>query len=635
MSSVFPITDDPRYRRITASAGQTVFSIGFPFLQNEDIGIYLQTAPSQYTLFNPSAYTLTGANNPAGGSATFLAPRNAGDIILILGAAVLDRMSSIVRDGKFSSALTDGELDRIRIIQQEFSRDAERAIKVDYGGEGVTLASNLTDGDVLMKDGARLVPGPKAEDIANAQGYAEAAKASENAAAGSAETATSKASSASSSATLAGRWASAPEDEEVVPTTGLFSAFHWYRKTLAIWNNVIAGWSGAVHNAPLKASPSLADEFGFADSGDSWKIKKQTFAKLQEVFGVPIGTTIMVQGNGNTPPPGFLLHNGAAVTAAYPQLRAWLLANGANVNGNGDPIIEDMGGYFPRGWRPGQVVDSARVFGSTQQDAMQGHKHRTTGGSSDPAAAWANLDGQENFNTQAGAFQGIGSYFRTLTGGPLTDGANGAPRTATETRPVNKTFTYWIKAYAADQVPGSIDFAALANNVQALQTMVNASGLKLGAKVAPANTGVLYLGIPAGIAKFTLHLRNVVWNAQATPILKLGTSAALVSSGYRHMLSLMQTNVGYSTTPFTADIRLAGTINTTLNGDVTFYRVPGTNDWQYSGQMSFDGGSAEQGSWFEGGVILPAELDRVQVTSLAGTAIMSGTAIWADWEFAA
>ncbi len=82
------------------------------------------------------------------------------------------------------------------------------------------------------------------------------------------------ATAASGSANLAGRWATAPENEEVVPTSGLFSAFHWYRKTLAIWNSVIAGWSSAVHNAPLKASPSLADEFGFADSGDSWKIKR-------------------------------------------------------------------------------------------------------------------------------------------------------------------------------------------------------------------------------------------------------------------------------------------------------------------------------------------------------------------------
>ncbi len=90
---------------------------------------------------------------------------------------------------------------------------------------------------------------------------------------------------------------------------------------------------------------------------------------------MPIGTAIMMPGNGNTPPPGFLLMNGAPCTSAYPQLRAWLLANGATVNGNGDPIIEDLGGYFPRGWRPVQVVDSGRVFGSAQQDAFQNHRH--------------------------------------------------------------------------------------------------------------------------------------------------------------------------------------------------------------------------------------------------------------------
>lgn len=243
---------------------------------------------------------------------------------------------------------------------------------------------------------------------------------------------------------------------------------------------VVGGWSAAVHAAALKANPSLLDEFGFSDSGDSWKIKKQTFARLQEVFGVPIGSTIMVQGNGNTPPPGFLLHNGAAVTAAYPQLRAFLLANGAAVNGNGDPIIEDMGGYFPRGWRPGQVVDSGRVFGSVQQDAMEYHEHPTIWeDTTNPLAGPAptNSENQKIYATRnaPGTFTNVGGSGNNNngrlrgTGRPMTDAATQS-RTASETRPINKTFTYWIKAYAADLVPGSADFAALANDVQALKT---------------------------------------------------------------------------------------------------------------------------------------------------------------------
>ncbi|NTA58596.1 right-handed parallel beta-helix repeat-containing protein [Agrobacterium tumefaciens] len=173
MSSVFPITDDPRYRRYTASAGQTMFTIPFPFLQGEDLKICLQTAPSEYTILNPADYTLQGANDPAGGTVTLDAARSAGDIILVLGEAILDRMSSIVRDGRFSSKLIDSELDRIRIIEQEFRRDNGRSVKVDYGGEGLTLDTDIDDGRTLMKQGDRLVAGP---DIVAIGDDVEAAK---------------------------------------------------------------------------------------------------------------------------------------------------------------------------------------------------------------------------------------------------------------------------------------------------------------------------------------------------------------------------------------------------------------------------------------------------------------------------
>ncbi|KQZ96847.1 hypothetical protein ASD74_06215 [Rhizobium sp. Root564] len=189
--------------------------------------------------------------------------------------------------------------------------------------------------------------------------------------------------------------------------------------------------------------------------------------KVQQIE-LPIGTTIMMQSNGSTPPPGFLLHNGAPCTTAYPQLRAWLLANGASVDGSGNPIIEDMGGYFPRGWRSGQVVDSGRVFGSAQQDALQGHRHPVNLAAGGYRSAVVN---NNQYNTVYQLYDDVTNVAQPQANGhgpTLPDGNNGTPRVAAETRPVNKTFTYWIKAYAADQVPGSLDLAALTNSVQTL-----------------------------------------------------------------------------------------------------------------------------------------------------------------------
>ncbi|TBN10872.1 hypothetical protein EYC79_18150 [Agrobacterium cavarae] len=346
--------------------------------------------------------------------------------------------------------------------------------------------------------------------------------------------------------------------------------------------------------------------------------------------GAPIGTTIMMQGNGNTPPPGYLLHNGAPCTSAYPQLRAWLLANGATVNGNGDPIIEDMGGYFPRGWRSGQVVDSGRAFGSVQQDAFQGF-HIGNSGNKKLGDFLTNISG-------GSITQGALRSDVTDPAKPVSDGTNGAPRMAGETRPSNKTFTYWIKAYAPEQVAGAADLAALLNNVQALQTKVNSAGLRKGAKVVPSGAAVLYSGLPANISRVRLKLKNVTFSPNAAPIIRLGTSAGIVSSGYSGGIGAFASNVGYASQPIDpSGIVLLGSpnVNPTIDGELEFSRVPGGNDWQFTGQFFLPAGSYHMSVFVTGGVSLPGELDRIQLSTAApGTAVIGGAAMWAEWEFA-
>lgn len=134
-----------------------------------------------------------------------------------------------------------------------------------------------------------------------------------------------------------------------------------------------------------------------------------------------------------TAPAGFLACEGQAVSrTTYAALFAAL----GTIYGVGDGSttfnLPDLRGEFIRGWDNGRGVDSGRAFGSAQTDAFQGHGH--------------NLATQPN-----GPGGGTGTYAAGATnnttsiGAPVTNGANGTPRTAAETRPRNVALLPCIK----------------------------------------------------------------------------------------------------------------------------------------------------------------------------------------------
>lgn len=132
MSAVLPIQPDTRFRRYSASAGQTAFAIPFPFQQSDDVEVLL-SVDGLYSVIDRSLFTVVGAGSLNGGSLLFNTGRQSGEILAVVGKAILDRLSSVVRDGRFSSKLIDDELDRNRIIQQEQQRDIDRSLKLSFG----------------------------------------------------------------------------------------------------------------------------------------------------------------------------------------------------------------------------------------------------------------------------------------------------------------------------------------------------------------------------------------------------------------------------------------------------------------------------------------------------------------------
>lgn len=96
--------------------------------------------------------------------------------------------------------------------------------------------------------------------------------------------------------------------------------------------------------------------------------------------------------------------------------------------------LPDLRADFVRGLDDSRGVDTSRLLGSEQLDAFQGHIHKTP--------LNTNFTGS---GTPAFEDGSTPSYTDYNSGSPVTDGVNGTPRTAAETRPRNIALLYCIK----------------------------------------------------------------------------------------------------------------------------------------------------------------------------------------------
>lgn len=120
----------------------------------------------------------------------------------------------------------------------------------------------------------------------------------------------------------------------------------------------------------------------------------------------------------------------ALASAAAVSEAAWATDKGKFSNGDGSTTfrLPDLRDQFIRG------AGASRVVGTSQLDAFQGHYH-SSGGYYGTTGGGNLLLGGINSGTVA-------------ISGPITDGTNGTPRTAAETRPVNVAVNYIIRALA-------------------------------------------------------------------------------------------------------------------------------------------------------------------------------------------
>jgi microcystin-dependent protein len=152
----------------------------------------------------------------------------------------------------------------------------------------------------------------------------------------------------------------------------------------------------------------------------------------------PPGSVVFVAQN--TPPTGWLKANGAEVSrTVYSALFAAINTTFGAGDGSTTFTLPDLRGEFPRGWDDSRGIDSGRAFGSAQADAMQGHYHN-----------FFSSNASDGGSGSGERWESSGTYTRNISsrggiGAPLTDGTNGTPRTAAETRSRNVALLACIK----------------------------------------------------------------------------------------------------------------------------------------------------------------------------------------------
>lgn len=139
----------------------------------------------------------------------------------------------------------------------------------------------------------------------------------------------------------------------------------------------------------------------------------------------------------------------------------WVLADGRSVAGTvyasvtGSSTVPDARGLFlrtagTRGTAIGGITYSGGNIGDANGDAMQGHKHSVN----DPGHLHGAPGGTIGGGTGGFVRASVPEYTNASTDSkvtgisvqnPATDGTNGTPRTATETKPANLAVNVFIK----------------------------------------------------------------------------------------------------------------------------------------------------------------------------------------------
>jgi hypothetical protein len=134
------------------------------------------------------------------------------------------------------------------------------------------------------------------------------------------------------------------------------------------------------------------------------------------------------------------------------------------------------------------------------------------------------------------------------------------------------------------------------------------------AQATTSGTSIDFTGIPSWVKRITVMLNGVSTNGTSNPLLQIGDSGGIETTGYAAVSAAQDT--GVSITAYTAGygIRHAAAAES-LNGQIVFNTM-GANVWVATGTVST---SAPIEFTVSGSKTLSGALDRVRLTTVNGT----------------
>lgn len=204
----------------------------------------------------------------------------------------------------------------------------------------------------------------------------------------------------------------------------------------------------------------------------------------------------------------------------------------------------------------GDGAKSAGVTGVIQLDAFQGHKHVTAqryypGENSDL--------GGDGFNTNNSYTPtASGANPRIYTGTPISDGANGVPRTANETRGLNVTGCWMTFAFGSITPLAAAEAASLATAYSAMSSRISTletrSVWRTAGTVSVTGNKVSVEGVPSWASEIVIDLIGVATNQTSLFAVRPHLAGSPSTTGYVGAISHAISPTGNAARQFTDGI---------------------------------------------------------------------------------